>query len=98
MTWKLRNSKVLDDLYLSQLEKHNPELIYRVDDIVSGLKKLNASLPTQNIVIMRSNNSNKGFVCFNGHNCKDLENQFENIIRNYKERYNRAHNILDSYK
>ena len=41
MSWKLKNSKVLDDLYLSQLEKYNPELIYKADDIIDGLRKLN---------------------------------------------------------
>jgi len=98
MSWKLKNSKILDDLYLSQLEKYNPELVYRADDIISGLKKLNKDLPSQNIVIMRSNNSNKGFVCFNGENCKQLERDFDKIIQNYKVRYDGVHNFFDNYR
>lgn len=98
MSWKLKNSKILDDLYLSQLEKHNPDLIYRVDDIISGLKTLNKHLPSQNIVIMRSKNSNKGFVCFNGENCKQLEGEFDKIIQTYKNRYDGVHSFFDKYR
>lgn len=98
MSWKLRNSKVLDDLYLSELEKYNPDLIYHADDIIDGLKKLNKELPNQKIMILRSNKSNKGFVCFNGDNCEDLGLQFETIINNYKINYKNAHVVLSDYK
>ena len=98
MSWKLKNSKNLDELYISQLEKYNPDLVYQVDDIISGLKKLNKELPSQNIVIMRSNNSNKGFVCFNGENCKKLEGEFDRIIQTYKHRYDGVDSFFNNYR
>jgi len=98
MSWKLRNSRVLDELYLSELEKYNPELIYHVDDIIDGLKKLNKEMPNKNIIILRSNKSNKGFVCFSGDNCNTLSSQFEKIIDDYKNKYSNAHTILNDYK
>jgi hypothetical protein len=98
MSWKLKNSKILDDLYLSQIEKYNPEMIYHADDIIEGLKKLNKELPSQNIMILRSNNSNKGFACFNGNNCDDLNSNFEKIMINYKLKYDNIRKIFDTYK
>ena len=97
MSWKLKNSKVLDELYLSELEKYNPELIHRSDDIIEGLKKLNKEMPNQKIIILRSNKSNKGFVCFNENDC-GLEQQFEKIIKNYKTKHENVHNVLSDYK
>lgn len=98
MSWKLRNSKVLDELYLSELEKYNPDLIYHADDIIDGLKKLNKEMPNKKIMILRSNKSNAGFVCFNGDNCDGLCLQFEKIISDYKNKHRDAHMILNDYK
>ena len=98
MSWKLKNSKVLDDLYLSQLEKYNPELIYKADDIIDGLRKLNKEYPNKNIMIMHSNNSNKGFICFKGENCDKLKNKFDMIIDNYRMNYDNINKTLSEYK
>ena len=98
MSWKLKNSKVLDDLYLSQLEKYNPEFIYKADDIIDGLRKLNKEYPNKNIMIMHSKNSNKGFICFKGENFDELKNKFDTIIDNYKMNYDNINKTLSEYK
>jgi len=49
-------------------------------------------------MIMHSNNSNKGFICFKGENCDKLKNKFDMIIDNYKMNYVNINKTLSEYK